>query len=136
MHLKSLLARFILAINGILHLYYGWVFLNDPRAMMASLSLSAVSPAGITEMRAFHGGLMLAMGALFFLAAFSKRYVVAGLIMMTVTYAGAVAARTTGMILDQTNDALIFQILYIEIAGLILGLTGLWIERYTANNSA
>lgn len=97
--------------------------------MMASLSLSALSPAGITEMRAFHGGLMLSMGALYFLAAFSKRYVVAGLIMMTVTYAGAVAARTTGMVLDQTNDALIFQILYVEIAGLILGLAGLWIEK-------
>jgi len=133
LHLKSAPARVILALNGILHLYYGFVFLADPRAMMASLSLSALNPAGITEMRAFHGGLMLAMGCLFFLAALYKRFIIAGLIMMTVTYAGAVAARTTGIILDQTNDALIFQILYIEIAGLILGLTGLWIEKKTEN---
>ena len=131
--LKSTLARVILALNGILHLYYGFVFLADPRALMASLSLSAVNPAGITEMRAFHGGLMLAMGCLFSLAALYRRFIIAGLIMMTVTYAGAVAARTTGIILDQTKDALIFQILYIEIAGLILGLTGLWIEKKSKN---
>ena len=133
LHLESLPTRVILALNGILHLYYGFVFLADPRAMMASLSLSALNPAGITEMRAFHGGLMLAMGCLFSLAALYKRFIIAGLIMMTVTYAGAVAARTTGIILDQTNDTLIFQILYLEIAGLILGLTGLWIEKKTEN---
>ena len=129
LQLKSLPARVILVLNGILHLYYGFVFLADPRAMMASLSLSAMNPAGITEMRAFHGGLMLAIGCLFSLAALYRRYIIAGLIMMTVTYAGAVAARTTGIMLDQTKDALIFQILYIEIAGLILGIAGLWMEK-------
>ena len=122
-----MLPRLILALNGILHLYYGIVFVADPRSMMASLSLSALSPAGITEMRAFHGGLMLAMGILFFLAAIYKRFTVPGLIMMTITYAGAVAARTTGIILDQTNDTLILQILFIEIVGLILGIIGLWV---------
>ena len=85
LHLKSILARLILAFNGILHLYYGFVFLADPRAMMASLSLAPLNPAGITEMRAFHGGLMLAMGCLFSLAALSKRFIMAGLIMMTIT---------------------------------------------------
>ena len=129
LHLKSILARLILALNGILHLYYGFIFLADPRAMMANLSLSALNPAGITEMRAFHGGLMLAMGCLFSLAALSKRFIMAGLIMMTITYAGAVAARTMGIIVDQTNNALIFQILYIEITGLILGLAGLWMAK-------
>jgi hypothetical protein len=39
--------------------YYGLVFLADPQAMMASLSVSALNPAGITEMRAFHGGLII-----------------------------------------------------------------------------
>ena len=131
LYLKSvqILPRVILALNGILHLYYGLVFICDPRAMMASLSLSAVNPAGITEMRAFHGGLMLAMGCLFSLATLYRRFVIAGLIMMIVTYVGAVAARITGIILDQTKNALIFQILYIEIAGLILGLVGLWIAK-------
>jgi|GEM_PF-1384624 len=129
LHLKSILARLILALNGILHLYYGFVFLADPRAMMANLSLSALNPAGITEMRAFHGGLMLAMGCLFSMAALSKRFIIAGLIMMTITYAGAVVARTMGIIVDQTNNALTFQILTIEITGLILGLTGLWMAK-------
>jgi len=125
MQLKTVLARLILAFNGILHLYYGIVFLADPRAMMASLSLSALTPAGITEMHAFHGGLMFAMGCLFSLAALYKRFTIAGLVMMTVTYAGAVFARTAGIIIDQTHDKLIF--LYIEIAGLILGIAGLWL---------
>jgi len=73
------------------------------------------------------------MCSLYSWAALDKRFIIAGLIMMTVTYAGAVAARTTGIILDQTNDALIFQILCIEIAGLVLGLTGLWIKKKSEN---
>ena len=127
--LKTSLLRGILALNGILHGYYGLVFLVDPESMMKSLSLSALNPAGVTEMRAFHGGLMSAMGCLFLLAAFYERFIIAGLIMMTITYMGAVAARTMGILLDQARDPLIFQILYIEITGLALGLIGLWLAK-------
>lgn len=121
--------RAILALNAAVHLYYGVVFAWDPGDMMQTLSLAATGPAGITEMRAFHGGLMIAMGCLFAAAALSREWVRAGLIMMTVTYAGAVAARTLGIVIDAATEAVLFQILAIEVAGLLLGFIGLRVVR-------
>lgn len=127
--LNVALARFFLLLNAVLHLYYGVVFALHPQEMMARLSLTATSAAGITEMRAFHGGLMLALGGLFLWAALDRRWLLPGLVLMLVTYLGAVVTRSVGMLLDGTGDALIRDILLIETLALCLSILGLWLVR-------
>ncbi len=123
------LTRIFLALSGLLHLYYGVVFVLDPREMMDRLSIEAVTPAGITEMRAFHGGLMLALGVLFAGAAGYRPWAGPGLVLMTVTYAGAVLARAGGLVVDGEATRTLLWILSIEVAGLFAGISGLVIER-------
>ena len=75
---------------------------------------------------------MFAMGCLFAAAAMSRHWVRAGLIMMAVTYTGAVVARTLGIILDAATDRALFEILAIEVTGLALGIIGLRLVRARA----
>jgi len=129
----------LLAASALLHLYFGAVFAIDPRPLMADLSLDATSPVGWIEMRAFYGGLMLALGALFALSALSARWRHAGLVWMTVTYAGAACVRALWIGLDGISDALLLNILAIEAGGAILGAVcwlGAGLPRLLPNGSA
>lgn len=97
---------------------------------MARLALAATAAAGITEMRAFHGGLMTALGGLFLWAALDKRWLRPGLVLMAFTYLGAVVGRSAGILIDDTADAFIRNILMTETLGLLLSVLALWLIRH------
>ncbi len=86
---------------------------------MDELFIAALSPAGLTEMRTFHGGLMLSLGIFFLYAAAYKAYCRAGLLLMAVTYAGAVVARALGIYMDNVESSFIWNILIAESSGLL-----------------
>ncbi len=118
----------LLVINGVMHLYFGGIFIAAPEGIMADLSIAALTPAGLTEMRTFYGGLMAAIGVFFCWGAGSQKLRYGALVFMVVSYAGAVAARSIGMVVDGVADPIIVRILVIEIAGLTSGCLGLWIH--------
>ena len=129
-NLKLVLARCFLLLSAVLHLYYGVVFALDPEPMMARLALAATAAAGITEMRAFHGGLMIALGCAFLWAALDRRWLRPGLVLMALTYMGAVIGRSAGILIDGTGDAFIHSILMVETVGFLLSVFSLWLIRY------
>ena len=126
-----IIARVILFVNGLLHLYFGAVFIVSPEPLMAQLSIAATSPAGLIEMRTFYGGLMFAMGCFFALGAIKTSMTTAAAIMMTMTYFAAVLTRGFGLMVEPVDDAMIWNILYIEIIGFISGLAALMLSKST-----
>ncbi len=123
----------LLAMNGVMHLYFGGLFIAAPQAIMADLSIAALTPAGLTEMRTFYGGLMTAIGVYFCWGAGSKKLRYGALVFLIVSYAGAVAARSFGMAVDGVSDPIIVRILVIEVAGLASGCLGLWVHSRRAS---
>ena len=124
-------SQMVLVLVVLMHLYYGLSFFFTPEPWMAKLHITSTSPAGLTEMRTFYGGLMTAMGIFFVLTAFKKAWIVPGLVMMTITFAGAVAARLYGISSDGTQSKVINSILTVEIVGLLLGIIALFLIRKT-----
>jgi hypothetical protein len=133
-------ARAVLALSGAMHLYFGAVFAIDPLPWMQSLSLTATAPAGVAELRAFYGGLMLAMGSLFVWSAWQRAWLVSGLVWMTATYFGAAAVRAVSLARDGVSDPMLLQILTIESSGAIAGMLCLalltWSRRRTPRSDS
>jgi hypothetical protein len=113
--------RALLGASAIVHLYFGAWFAIDAGPLMASLSIAPTAPAGLAEMRAFYGGLMLALGALFAIAVLRRSRTRDGLILMTATYLGAALVRGSWMAIDGIGDAWIWQLLAIESGGALGG---------------
>jgi len=121
-----LFARGLLALSAGLHLFFGGAFAWAPQSWMQALSIQAVDAAGLVEMRAFYGGLMLALGALFAAAVVSRRALLPGVVLMTITYLVAAAVRLLAMLEAGVFDVHLQQLLCIEAASGILGALVWW----------
>jgi hypothetical protein len=121
MSLAVACSRIGLGLSAALHLYLGAAFALDPLPWMAKLSLAATAPAGIAEMQAFYGGLMLAMAVLFGWSVVHRRSLLPGVAFMTVTYLGAALVRGIAVVAGSVDDRLLHGILLIEGAGALAG---------------
>jgi hypothetical protein len=122
-------ARFWLALSGALHLYYGLYFAIDAAPITAALAIAPTEPAGLIEMRAFYGGLMLALGVLFAASALRREWLSSGLVLLTVTYVGAASMRAIWMAIDGVSDEWLVKILAVEVTGAVGGaLALLWLR--------
>lgn len=126
MKLDHAVAQLALALSALVHLYFGAAFVLDPVPWMQNLHLTASNPAGIAEMRAFYGGLMLALGSLFAVAAAVRGALYPGLVLMTATYLGAALVRSVSLATHRLDDPLLHQILGIELTGALVGMFCLW----------
>lgn len=124
--LDHLVAHLALALSAIMHLYFGAAFALDPIPWMQNLHVAASNPAGVAEMRAFYGGLMLALGTLFAVATAVRGALYPGIVLMTATYLGAALVRSVSLAASPVDDPLLHQILAIELAGALVGLFCLW----------
>jgi hypothetical protein len=124
--LDHAVARLALAVSAVIHLYFGALFALDPLPWMQSLHLAAQSLAGVTEMRAFYGGLMLALGSLFAVACAVRGTLYPGLVLMTATYLGAALVRGVALATIRVDDPLMHQLLWIEVVGALVGMFCLW----------
>jgi len=124
------LARLLLLGSAGLHLYFGAAFALAPGPWMESLSIQATSPAGLVEMRAFYGGLMLALGALFAAAGLIRRALLPGVVGMTVTYLGAACVRGLAMLAAGTTESPLRELLAVEAGGAVLGALVWWRSVY------
>ena len=120
------MAQLALAVSALMHLYFGALFALDPLPWMQSLHLAASNPAGVAEMRAFYGGLMLALGALFAVSAVVRGALYPGLVLMTATYLGAALVRGVALATNRVDDPLVHQLLGVEVAGALVGAFCLW----------
>lgn len=110
----------ILAIGGLGFLAFGLAMSVAPQATMASIGFVVPSGLPTTEVRAFYGGLELALAALLLVAIVKPHYRRSGLLLGLVCYGAVAAVRALGMLVDGTGGTFLWSALAIE-AALALG---------------
>jgi len=102
--MHDMFGRIVLLITGILFASYGVWCLFDPEYVSATLELPGVTAQALTEIRAMYGGVQLALGVLFILAAFIGSWVRTFLWILLVLIGALAITRTFGAWLDHTFD--------------------------------
>jgi hypothetical protein len=112
----------LLALNGLIYLGVGWLFISDVAGWFETVGVSLRSDTGYTELRSVYGGFMLAFGAFLLVCALRRPYASAGVLLLVFTYAGLVAARSWGVLVEQAYNATILQIYISEWLALVLSI--------------
>jgi hypothetical protein len=94
------LARIALLVNGVLFASYGLLCLVMPETLTGAATLGLTTTVASIEVRAMYGGLELALGVLFLLAASRPTLLEAGLITGVTIFSGLGLARLLGIVLD------------------------------------
>ena len=101
-----ILARITLWLGGLGYLAFGLAFLFAPVETLAAAGWAMTGDGATTELRAFYGGLEVALGALLIAADLRGRRR-EGLILCLATYGGIGAARLLGIAMaGAANDFL------------------------------
>jgi hypothetical protein len=112
----------LLYLNGLLYLGVAWLFVSDADAWFADLGISTRSAVGMTELRAVYVGLMAAFGLFLLLCGWKREWRLQGVLLMVLSYAGLVIARSWGILVEEDYNDLIFQIYIAEWLALVLSL--------------
>lgn len=111
-----------LYLNGALYAYVAWLFLSDPQVWFDALGVSVRSGAELTELRSTYGGLFAGLALFLLLCAWRKDWVEPGTLLLIVTYAGLVAVRSWGILIDDAYNDFLLQIYIAEWLSLVLAL--------------
>jgi len=108
------LHRIVLALNGIFCLLAGVACIVAPTSLAEQAGLS-LTPSALTEIRAFHGGLLVGLGCFQIWCIRQPAWTFAGLLMVALSVGGAGIARVFGMLVDREPTAYHLLNLAIEI---------------------
>ena len=96
-------ARVVLWISGLGMLGFGLAFLWAPLETMAAAGLSLEGALAATELRAFYGGLEVALGLLILACALRAERLRDGLVLSLAIYGGIGLARLAGMLIEGSD---------------------------------
>lgn len=111
-----------LYLNGAIYAYVAWLFLSDPQVWFDALGVSLRSGVGLTELRSTYGGLFGGLAVFLLLCAWKKEWVEPGTVLLVVCYAGLVAVRSWGILIDNAYNNFLLQIYIAEWLALVLAL--------------
>ncbi|MBD8525602.1 DUF4345 family protein [Pseudomarimonas arenosa] len=94
------LPRLALGLGGLGFLAFGAMFMVAPLQTMAMAGIELQGGLAATELRAFYGGLELALAALLLRAALRPQLHAEGLLLMAFAYGGIGTARFIGIALE------------------------------------
>ena len=120
-----MLGRIILVAIGVGTLAFGVFAFVRPEALARIVQLSATAPAGVTEIRAFYGGVEFGLAAFWIGAGFSRAWLRPGLASAFAVWALVAAARGVGMILDDSMTDTMVMAFAVEAVAAVLALVGL-----------
>jgi hypothetical protein len=104
---------------------FGTWLLLWPEAMGA-LGLDLTTPAAVTEIRAFYGGLELGCAGFFLVAARRPAWHTPGLMLQATSLGGAALARLGGVMVDGTREPIVFGLMAAEAVGASIAVWLLW----------
>jgi hypothetical protein len=122
-----LLARITLWLGGLGFLAFGLAFLAAPLATMAAAGLPLQGDLAATELRAFYGGLELALGALLLAADLQPGARRHGLILSLACFGGIGSARLLGILLAGSATPFLWAALATELT--LAALSALSLRR-------
>ena len=128
----GLLTRVVLWLGGLGFLGFGVAFLVQPLETLAAAGLSLRGDVAATEIRAFYGGLEIALGALLIAADLRGRRR-EGLILSLASYGGIGAARLLGIVLAGGASPFLWFALATE--GTLAGLSAAALRGTSAGSS-
>lgn len=111
-----------LYLNGAIYAYVAWLFLSEPQVWFDALGVSLRSGVGLTELRSTYGGLFGGLAVFLLLCAWKKDWVEPGIVLLVVSYAGLVAVRSWGILIDDAYNNFLLQIYIAEWLALVLAL--------------
>lgn len=124
--MRSALSRPLLWIAGLGFLGFGLAFLIAPLETLGATGIALSGDLAATELRAFYGGLEVALGALLVAAARSPRFEQAGLWLCAAAYGGIGLARLLGIALAGSGTPFLWFALAVELALGGLAALALW----------
>jgi len=118
-------ARIVLFLYGLMFLGFGVAFLLSPLKMAGATAIDLLSPAAVTEMRAFYGGLEIGLGAYLLVGMFQRKWASAALQALIAISGGIACGRLFGILVDGTAGAHMLLYLSVEALGVALGIFAL-----------
>ena len=94
----------LLALSGLSFLGFGIAFLIEPRATLALAGVATEGAIAATELRAFYGGVEVALGALILYCAWRPDRRRDGLWLTLVCYGAIGLTRIVGMVIDGSDS--------------------------------
>ncbi len=131
-----LFGRIVLAVIGLGTLGFGVFAFVRPEALAEVVGLAATAPEGLTEIRAWYGGVEFGIAAFWIGAAFSRSLVRPALLSMFAVWALVAAARGVAVILDDTATNFMMIALVTEALSALLALGALVSLPATAETRA
>ncbi len=131
-----LFGRLVLAVIGLGTLGFGVFAFVRPEALAEVVGLAATAPEGLTEIRAWYGGVEFGIAAFWIGAAFSRSLVRPALLSMFAVWALVAAARGVAVILDDTATNFMMIALVTEALSALLALGALVSLPATAETRA
>lgn len=111
-----------LYLNGAIYAYVAWLFLSDPHAWFDALGISLRGGVGLTELRSTYGGLLGGFAVFLLLCAWKKEWTEPGTLLLVLSYAGLVAVRSWGILIEDAYNDFLLQIYIAEWLSLVLAL--------------
>lgn len=118
-------AKILLLLYGVVTAAFGVWAVALPQSLAGVLNYSLLTPGAVTELRAFYGGLELALGAYWLLAALRRDLVSAGLLSMILVWGFVAASRLLGFAVDGAVTTPSIVALATEVAGCVLAAAAL-----------
>ncbi len=118
------MTRIVLWLGAVLFVPFGLWILLDPTGLAALTERPLPTPTAMTESRAVDGGLVVALGVLFGLAALDPTKTRSGLVAMLLVGAGTFLGRCVGMALDGGTTAT-YRVASLELALAVLAAIAL-----------
>ena len=109
------LARITLWLGGLGFLAFGFAFLIAPLQTFAAAGLTLEGPLAATELRAFYGGLELALGVLLIAADLRPHQRRNGVILCLASFGGIGSARLLGIALAGSATPFLWAALAVEL---------------------
>lgn len=125
----NLLTRVLLWLAGLCYLGFGIAFLVDPLGTLGATGIELQGALAATELRAFYGGLEVALGLLLVASARQPAWHGAGLWLNTASYGGIGLARLLGIVLAGGGTPFLWFALSTELGFAALGALLLWRRR-------
>lgn len=122
------LARLTLILAALGFLGFGAWFLLDPADPMARIGVTISGAAGPVELRAFYGGLEVALAAWLLLAAARRHWARPALWLVLLLNLGIGLSRILGALIDQVWTGFFSGALVWELGFAALAATALWLD--------
>lgn len=116
------LAYVVAWLAGLMYLAFGVMFIVDPLGTMSMAGLTLTGDLAATELRAFYGGLEIALGLLICIFASRRQRLADALLLSTISYGGIGSARLVGIAMAGSTTPFLTFALCIELGMALISI--------------